>query len=263
MCMIVGGNIVSIKDNTGNEITSNTHIGLINQYRYRGYRYDAEIGLYYLQSRYYNPQWGRFINADEFLIQSQELLGNNLYAYCMNNPINRYDPNGCFSISTLIDKVKNAINKAAQTLVNTITAPKLPNYSDELNRVMIANAKTADSIFTNSFTFYNKVNHNGDWDYKVKDIWEKDINVPFTKKFILNGRLTTPEDFGNIHYGFVGRAYGFPATVLYIGGGAAAGFNGPFSYYGDDENDHYAIKDGINLYKNYSTPLWWKRKMEF
>jgi RHS repeat-associated protein len=38
--------------------------GIMNPYRYRGYRYDAETGLYYLQSRYYNPEWGRFLNAD-------------------------------------------------------------------------------------------------------------------------------------------------------------------------------------------------------
>ncbi len=55
------GKIVSIKDNNGNQISDSSHIGNINPYRYRGYYYDSETNLYYLNSRYYNPVWGRFI----------------------------------------------------------------------------------------------------------------------------------------------------------------------------------------------------------
>ena len=51
----------------------------INPFRYRGYFYDVETGLFYLQSRYYNPQWGRFINADSLLITGRELLGMNMF----------------------------------------------------------------------------------------------------------------------------------------------------------------------------------------
>ena len=56
--------------------------------------YDQETGLYYLQSRYYNPDWGRFINADALVSTGQGLLGNNMFAYCNNNPANCYDPSG-------------------------------------------------------------------------------------------------------------------------------------------------------------------------
>ena len=63
-----------------------------NPFRYRGYYYDTETGYYYLQSRYYNPKWGRFINADSCLYNS--LIGFNLFAYCENNPVNYYDPHG-------------------------------------------------------------------------------------------------------------------------------------------------------------------------
>lgn len=73
-------------------------VGIINPYRYRGYRYDTETGLYYLQSRYYNPEWSRFINADAIAVGEGELLGHNIFVYCKNNPVNMYDPSGYFSI---------------------------------------------------------------------------------------------------------------------------------------------------------------------
>ena len=56
-----------------------------------------ESGLYYLQSRYYDPNIGRFINADAFVSTGQGLLGNNMFAYCLNNPINLVDPSGTCS----------------------------------------------------------------------------------------------------------------------------------------------------------------------
>ena len=56
-----------------------------NPFRYRGYYYDTETGLYYLQSRYYNPEWGRFLNADSCLYSS--MLGFNMFVYCNNNPV--------------------------------------------------------------------------------------------------------------------------------------------------------------------------------
>ena len=66
-------------------------IGVLNPLRYRGYVYDHETGLYYLQSRYYNPEWGRFINADAYASTGQGLLGGNMFAYCNNNPVNNID----------------------------------------------------------------------------------------------------------------------------------------------------------------------------
>jgi len=71
-----------------------TTLGAHNPLRYRGYVYDTETGLYYLQSRYYNPAMGRFINGDAFASTGQGLLGNNMFAYCLNNPINSIDEEG-------------------------------------------------------------------------------------------------------------------------------------------------------------------------
>ena len=65
-------------------------------------RYDAETGLYYLNSRYYDPEVGRFINADdpELLLEEYEsALQYNLFAYCWNNPINMHDPDGDWGLA--------------------------------------------------------------------------------------------------------------------------------------------------------------------
>ena len=91
-------------------------VGVKNPYRYRGYRYDNETGLYYLQSRYYNPEWGRFINADVLFGQYGELLSHNLYAYCRNNPVMLIDPSGkgwYISNSKLQTAIKVAIFASA------------------------------------------------------------------------------------------------------------------------------------------------------
>lgn len=82
------GNILSI---TGSMAST---LGVQNPFRYRGYVYDTETGLYYLQSRYYNPEVGRFINTDSFVSTGQGLLGYNMYAYCGNNPVNYIDRTG-------------------------------------------------------------------------------------------------------------------------------------------------------------------------
>ena len=82
-------------------ITGNGTIGAVNPIRYRGYYYDNETGLYYLNSRYYDPEIGRFINADDtdYLGASGTVLGYNLFAYCENNPLNSIDSYGNFALT--------------------------------------------------------------------------------------------------------------------------------------------------------------------
>ena len=83
-------------------MTSPTHIGVLNPIRYRGHYYDTETGYYYLQSRYYDPEIGRFINADVLTDTEQGLFSHNMYAYCENNPINSADPSGELLISACV-----------------------------------------------------------------------------------------------------------------------------------------------------------------
>ena len=88
------GNLVSVTDANGNEITSKTNFAVINPIRYRGYYYDNETGFYYLQSRYYDPANCRFISADTRLDLNYGTTNLNLFAYCGNNPIMYIDPSG-------------------------------------------------------------------------------------------------------------------------------------------------------------------------
>ena len=88
------GKILSIKNHYGN-VTDPNQIALVNPFRYRGYVYDDETGLYYLQSRYYDPVTCRFLNADIYCdTRTGSPLSTNMYAYCENNPIMKIDKSG-------------------------------------------------------------------------------------------------------------------------------------------------------------------------
>ena len=104
------GDVIGLYDSNGAEVVSYSYdawgkissisgsladtVGEKNPYLYRGYRYDSETGLYYLQSRYYNPDWGRFVNADSTAGKVGILLAHNVFAYSLNNPVNMDDPSG-------------------------------------------------------------------------------------------------------------------------------------------------------------------------
>ena len=87
----------------GADLTDATHIGNRNPFRYRGYFYDVETGLYYLQTRYYDPEIGRFVTIDDLSYADPRIIhGLNLYAYCGNNPVNYIDPTGEFLLAGLL-----------------------------------------------------------------------------------------------------------------------------------------------------------------
>ena len=96
-----GGDLITAYDYDAWGNCTETHyitqynIGVINPIRYRGYYYDVDTGLYYVSSRYYDPEIGRWINADNQIAGvGGEVLGYNMFAYCMNNPVNMSDPSG-------------------------------------------------------------------------------------------------------------------------------------------------------------------------
>ena len=88
------GEIVKINGQNPEDVAS-TNIANINPFRYRGYYYDTETSLYYLQTRYYDPEVGRFINADAFASTDiSGVLSANMFAYCENRPTIGSDPTG-------------------------------------------------------------------------------------------------------------------------------------------------------------------------
>lgn len=89
----VWGNVLSVTNASGGSVADN-NVAKIQPFRYRSYYYDTESGLYYLQSRYYDPVAHRFINADGYVSTGTGILGHNMFAYCDNNPVNYSDPMG-------------------------------------------------------------------------------------------------------------------------------------------------------------------------
>ena len=110
-------------DAWGNPLTTTGSLaetlGAQNPLRYRGYVYDTETGLYYLQSRYYNPGWGRFINADS-LIDNRGVHTQNVFAYCGNNPIIRTDGSGNIFHLVVGALVGAALSGVAKVVSNAI-----------------------------------------------------------------------------------------------------------------------------------------------
>ncbi len=118
------GDIVGILDNAGNWVVEYTYdawgaptsrtgsmadtLGVINPFRYRGYVYDQETGLYYLRSRYYSATYARCVSADILIAKIGEKAASNLYTYAHNVPISRADIDGADSYYIIYDSRPNA-----------------------------------------------------------------------------------------------------------------------------------------------------------
>ena len=138
------GDITGIFDSTGTLVVEYTYgnswgfgitvsgskaaeIGACNSLRYRGYYYDSESGLYYLNTRYYDPSICRFVNADGYVSTGQGTQGYNMYSYCVFNPVNRIDTNGRFW-KEIGNWLGNAWNKVKSWACNTFGA-----YTETVN----------------------------------------------------------------------------------------------------------------------------------
>ena len=105
-------------DAWGKILSSSGDLAELNPLRYRGYVYDQETGFYYVESRYYDPAIGRFINADAAIGQIGVVQSSNMFAYCFNNPVNMSDSTGHWpKLSTIF-----AVVAAAATTVAVIAA---------------------------------------------------------------------------------------------------------------------------------------------
>ncbi len=110
-------------DPYGKVISATGTLANVNPLRYRGYVYDQETGFYYLQSRYYDPAIRRFINADALTSTGQGIIGNNMFAYCNNNPIVYNDPTGEIIITgaMISGAIGGAIGGALLSVVSHLT----------------------------------------------------------------------------------------------------------------------------------------------
>ena len=240
------GDIVKILDSNGSAVASyyydawgtitrktvnNTTIDTLSPFRYRGYVYDTDTGLYYLQSRYYDPQTGRFINADDtaFIGATGTALSGNIFAYCENNPINKVDNYGYKAI----------------------------DISYRLLKTMISNAKYLFSFacwhglfgcigkLAILYKFYKLVKTNGKWDFKNQSSWKLKNKKDYYTFF---GYKVSVADIGNIHFGFVGSVL-FSWRTLCTGAGIYQIYSGTskwsywYSFF-DDPRDTFCISIG-------------------
>ena len=162
------GKLMELKDTTANSV------GTQNPFRYRGYYYDTETSLYYLNSRYYDPDTGRFISADGQLNGS--VLGYNMFTYCGNNPVNKSDPDGKLGqwISVLSKGIQSGLKQLSRIIKQSVhnsvtrinssvaTAPiiDLP-YIGKLEFSITSTSSVGEDEGTYAFTDTGSINASG------------------------------------------------------------------------------------------------------
>ena len=127
------GNFITTYHNGGASLTP----VIKNPLLYRGYYYDRDLGMYYLQTRYYDSNIGRFLNADSYVSTGQGMLGHNMYAYCDNNPVMYVDPTGEFPwlvvgimvLTTIIGGILGAQADTTSQVNNNPTLTPTPENS--------------------------------------------------------------------------------------------------------------------------------------
>jgi len=262
----IQGDITGIMDEEGNILvtyaydawgnpTSTTYSNggastavIYNPFRYRGYYYDAETGLYYLNSRYYNPDIGRFINADIYINADGNIIGYNLYVYCGNSLVNYVD---------LFGTIRHRIsNKFAYALYDEGGGTqKIVDLTEKLTEYMRQNAinlikyKESHTMAETILYFYRNVTDGGKLDIKLKNEWKFEEGTTY----LFNGIILRHDDPGNINYGYIGAVL-FPEQILCMAAGANQIKNHKFKYgsiftFFDDERDNQMIKYGYNLYR--------------
>ncbi|MDO4364418.1 MAG: RHS repeat-associated core domain-containing protein, partial [Clostridia bacterium] len=220
------GDILGIADSAGNLIASYTYdpwgkvlsvtgsdiaIGNLNPFRYRGYYYDAETGLYYLQSRYYDPEVGRFINCDDvnYIGTTGSEISYNPFAYCENNPVNMFDhfgnlSYGIFKAGCRWDGIINWLLRNASVLYkNKLYYPRYASISPSKQELSLrfskgSNARTYLKSEAQEIYFYKTYS---EWCYYIS-VENKNILKRYSNKAIkrvakilikLNKRLTLQE----------------------------------------------------------------------
>jgi RHS repeat-associated protein len=192
-------------------------IGTNNPLRYRGYVYDTETGLYYLRSRYYNPTWGRFINADN------NFSYLNLFAYCANNPVNATDPNGEHWYFLWIDDLFEAVDELMASVSNI-------TFGREASKRAVYDPKGAQELY-NSRPFQDvkpskEMQAFTEFMYDTNFVFDLSISIstPLKNTYIKVGasKVTSPNKNLNASYVHLGggkaTASVFPVSITYSAG---------------------------------------------
>lgn len=183
-----------------------------------------------------------------------------MFTYCLNNPTHYNDARGLAATNFT-------------TVVNDSSSDPnfIPDRTEEFFDLLANNAKQIQ-VWIDEYgwfgafkRFYQKVDHGGDWDYKVTSLgW-----APDDGKFLVAGEVMDIHQLGNINYGFVGAALGLHDTMIYAGGGFAASYkDGSLNIHWenwaslfDDPDDFVMVYLGIVLYSNYSNGYWGGRSI--
>ena len=159
------GDVIALLDSSGNTVVEYTYdpwgkvlsvtgtlagtLGQANPIRYRGYYYDSETGFYYVSSRYYDPEIGRWINADSQLNTSLGILGCNMFAYCLNNPVNKVDYDGN-KPGDLFDTMDEAARDFAE-YINAKSIEDNREYASYIYTKTVTETRTTTYINPNIF----------------------------------------------------------------------------------------------------------------
>ncbi len=161
------GNVISVKNSSNVEVPYEQYKDTIahrNPIRYRGYVYDTDTKFYYLQSRYYNPELGRFLNADGLLSTGQGVLGHNMFSYCQNNPVNCSDPTGHISewlilgIGIALCAIGHYIGSRITSKAGEKALKRAGDSSDDL----VSNSATAAKTINSGYSLYKKATKLGE-----------------------------------------------------------------------------------------------------
>ena len=234
-------------DPYGNIISATGELAEVNPLRYRGYVYDQECNLYYLQSRYYDPKIGRFINADAFASTGQGILGHNMFAYCGNNPIIRRDPMGHWAIPTwedILDWAKEALDTVVHTAHKTWNPASYYVYKslhycrNTLNNVPTTEQKAIQSNYTIVGESDDKFHQNNQRGGRNRKYLSPDGHSEAV--YYSNGQLNnTPEDQGTYNvFSSNGNVF-----ERYLGHGLADVL--PYMLWGNSPDDETTIVDRI------------------
>jgi RHS repeat-associated protein len=146
-------------------------VAALNPIRYRGYYYDAETGYYFLNTRYYNPEWRRFLNADSLFVAGGDAInGSNMYAYCNGNPVMYRDPSGM--VPGWIERIEGAfvgfvsdkVSQAASGLFGMWFGPKIGWITDKTEYLIGAIVNTRGGYW---FTPWQEKEYNGERDLRT------------------------------------------------------------------------------------------------